>query len=74
MFGPYPSAKEYYDGQGGMDERTGCSAVLDLKTNTFNYDIPDRLAKMGVDKRLRIFLSMRQRIVVRHGGQYFQVL
>jgi WD40 repeat protein len=27
--------------------------LLDLKTNTFNYDIPDELAKMGVDKRLK---------------------
>ena len=27
--------------------------LLDLKTNTFNYDIQGELASMGIDKRLK---------------------
>ena len=46
--------KEYYDGQGRVwMKELNYLLLLDLKTNTFNYDIPDELAKMGVDKRLK---------------------
>ena len=46
--------KEYYDGQDRVwMKELRYLLLLDLKTNTFNYDIQGELASMGIDKRLK---------------------
>lgn len=46
--------KEYYDGQDRVwMKELRYLLLLDLKTNTFNYDIQGELASMGIDRRLK---------------------
>lgn len=48
--------KEYYDGQGRVwMKELHYLLLLDLKTNTFDYDIPGALSAMGIDRRLKNF-------------------
>ena len=46
--------KEYYDKQGRVwMKELNYLLLLDLETNTFNYDIPGELASMGVEQRVK---------------------
>lgn len=48
--------KEYYDSQDRVwMKELRYLLLLDLKTNSFNYDIPKELQAMGIDQRLKNF-------------------